>query len=239
MSNNNPMFTIVWINHQGHVKLYLQVISFPKGVYSMKINYALKCPQFNISKTFSMDQRRPMGGMGGMRRPMRGMRRPMDSMGGMHRPTGPSNFNRPMQQFPGQMQIIRAAFYGNPLPMQQQQQLAAQQLAAQQLAAQQRAQLAESRMTNTQQEELLQQQQQIAAQQMSSLQQAAEHSSMQMSSIKQQAAHQRSQSMGQTQQTQPAQSMQSGPQSASINAWSASITRPSGLTASQQMVVSG
>merc|ERR1719420_1430977 len=43
--------------------------------------------------------------------------------------------------------------------------------------------------------------------------------------------------MGQTQQSQPAQSMQSGPQSASIYAGSASIPRPSGLTASQQMVV--
>jgi len=43
--------------------------------------------------------------------------------------------------------------------------------------------------------------------------------------------------MGQTQASQPAQSMQSGPQSASLYAGSASIPRPSGLTASQQMVV--
>merc|ERR1712130_735067 len=138
----------------------------------------------------------------------------------------------PMQQFPGQMGMP----YGmtNPLAIQQQQQLAAQQLAAQQLAAQQRAQLA---VTNPQQLAQLQQQQQLAAQQMSSIQQAAAQSSMQMSSIQQQAAHQRSQSMGQTQQSQPAQSMQSGPQSASIYAGSASIPRPSGLTASQQMVV--
>merc|ERR1712048_584248 len=41
---------------------------------------------------------------------------------------------------------------------------------------------------------------------------------------------------GQTQASQPAQSMQSGPQSASLYAGSASIPRPSGLTASQQMI---
>merc|ERR1711997_137891 len=57
----------------------------------------------------------------------------------------------------------------------------------------------------------------------------------QMSSV-QQAAHQRSQSMGQQGQSQPAQSMASGPHSASIYAGSASIPRPSGLTASQQMI---
>merc|ERR1712048_1307364 len=110
---------------------------------------------------------------------------------------------------------------GNPLAMQQQRHLAAQQLAAQQIAAQQRAaaqQLA-SGMTNPQMAQLQQQQQ-----------------SMGMASSQLQQAHQRSQSMGQTQASQPAQSMQSGPQSASLYAGSASIPRPSGLTASQQMI---
>merc|ERR1719492_95148 len=58
----------------------------------------------------------------------------------------------------------------------------------------------------------------------------------QMSNSVQQAAHQRSQSMGQNQQSQPAQSMASGPHSASIYAGSASIPRPSGLTASQALM---
>merc|ERR1719326_638325 len=53
---------------------------------------------------------------------------------------------------------------------------------------------------------------------------------MQMSSIQQQAANQRSQSMGQNQQSQPAQSMASGPHSASIYAGSASIPRPSNIS---------
>merc|ERR1719203_2783680 len=149
---------------------------------------------------------------------------------------GPGQFNMgqpPMNQFGNPMGMP----YGmaNPLAMQQQRHLAAQQLAAQQIAAQRRAaaqQLA-SGMTNPQMAQL--QQQQALAQLQSQQQQ---QSSMQMSSIQQQA-HQRSQSMGQTQQSQPAQSMQSGPQSASIYAGSASIPRPSGLTASQQMVVSG
>merc|ERR1712003_290231 len=91
-------------------------------------------------------------------------------------------------------------------------------------------------MTNPQQIAQLQAQQMAAAQ----LQQSQQQSSMQMSSIQQQAAaqlQQQSQSMNQTQQSQPARSMQSGPQSASIYAGSASIPRPSGLTASQQMVV--
>jgi len=120
----------------------------------------------------------------------------------------------------------------------QQQQLMAQQLAAQQLAAQRRAAaMQQSAMNNPQ---MLAQQQQIAAQQ--SIQQqaqlaAAASSMAQMSSINQTQAHnQRSQSMGQTQQSQPAQSMQSGPHSASLYAGSASIPRPSGLTASQQMI---
>merc|ERR1719317_707359 len=65
--------------------------------------------------------------------------------------------------------------------------------------------------------------------------QVAQSSIAQLSTINQ-AAHQRSQGMGQTQQSNPAYSMQSGPQSASIYAGSASIPRPSGLTASQQMV---
>jgi len=165
------------------------------------------------------------GGMGGRGHPQMGN----PNMG------GPGQFGHmgqaPMQQFgmPYQMGV------GNPLAMQQQRHLAAQQLAAQQIAAQQRAaaqQLA-SGMTNPQHIAQLQQQQALAAQ----LQSQQQQSSMQMSSIQQQAAHQRSQSMGQTQQSQPAQSMQSGPQSASIYAGSASIPRPSGLTASQQMVV--
>jgi len=164
------------------------------------------------------------GGMGGRGHPMG----PNPGMG------GPGQFNMgqpPMNQFGNPMGMP----YGmaNPLAMQQQRHLAAQQLAAQQIAAQQRAaaqQLA-SGMTNPQMAQL--QQQQALAQLQSQQQQ---QSSMQMSSIQQQA-HQRSQSMGQTQASQPAQSMQSGPQSASIYAGSASIPRPSGLTASQQMVV--
>merc|ERR1712048_27478 len=121
---------------------------------------------------------------------------------------------------------------GNPLAMQQQRHLAAQQLAAQQIAAQQRAaaqQLA-SGMTNPQMAQL--QQQQALAQ----LQSQQQQQSMGMASSIQQQAHQRSQSMGQTQASQPAQSMQSGPQSASLYAGSASIPRPSGLTASHQMI---
>merc|ERR1719411_1506034 len=88
-------------------------------------------------------------------------------------------------------------------------------------------------------QQLAVQQQQCAMQtNFASIQQqaaAAQSSIAQLSSINQ-AAHQRSQSMGQTQQSNPAHSMQSGPQSASIYAGSASIPRPSGLTASQQMV---
>merc|ERR1711902_64879 len=120
----------------------------------------------------------------------------------------------------------------NPLAIQQQQ-LLQQQAAAQQLAAQQR-QL--SGMTNPQQLAQLQQQQLLQQQQMSSIQQqaAAAASSMQMSSIQQQQAHRTgSASIGQTQHSQPAPSMQSGPQSASIYAGSASIPRP---VTSQQMV---
>jgi len=151
---------------------------------------------------------------------------------------GPQGFggmggrNHPMQQpFPQQMGI---GPYGmtNPLAIQQQQ-LLQQQAAAQQLAAQQR-QL--SGMTNPQQLAQLQQQQLLQQQQMSSIQQqaAAAASSMQMSSIQQQQAHRTgSASIGQTQHSQPAPSMQSGPQSASIYAGSASIPRP---VTSQQMV---
>jgi hypothetical protein len=116
--------------------------------------------------------------------------------------------------------------------------LAAQQLAAQQLAAQQRAMQQQQSMGHA----AMQQHQAMAAQQLQQSMQnmniqptAAQSSIAQLSSINQ-AAHQRSQSMGQTQQSNPAQSMQSGPQSASIYAGSASIPRPSGLTASQQMV---
>jgi len=119
----------------------------------------------------------------------------------------------------------------------QQQQLLAQQMAAQQLAAQQRAAMQQQSM-NPQNPQMAAMQQQLAAQQsiqQQALQAAAASSMAQMSSV-QQAANQRSQSMGQNQQSQPAQSMQSGPQSASIYAGSASIPRPSGLTASQQMV---
>merc|ERR1712176_771592 len=81
----------------------------------------------------------------------------------------------------------------------------------------------------------IQQQQLLQQQQMSSIQQqAAAASSMQMSSIQQQQAHRTgSASIGQTQHSQPAPSMQSGPQSASIYAGSASIPRP---VTSQQMV---
>jgi len=68
------------------------------------------------------------------------------------------------------------------------------------------------------------------------LQSQQQQQSMGMASSQLQQAHQRSQSMGQTQASQPAQSMQSGPQSASLYAGSASIPRPSGLTASQQMI---
>merc|ERR1712048_22548 len=88
-----------------------------------------------------------------------------------------------------------------------------------------------SGMTNPQMAQL--QQQQALAQ----LQSQQQQQSMGMASSIQQQAHQRSQSMGQTQASQPAQSMQSGPQSASLYAGSASIPRPSGLTASHQMVV--
>jgi len=168
------------------------------------------------------------GGMGGRGHPMGGN----PGMG------GPGQFGMgqpPMNQFGNPMGMPYGVGMGNPLAMQQQRHLAAQQLAAQQIAAQQRAaaqQLA-SGMTNPQ---LAQMQQQQALAQLQSQQQ--QQSSMQMSSIQQHQAHQRSQSMGQTQASQPAQSMQSGPQgSASIYAGSASIPRPSGLTASQQMVV--
>merc|ERR1712003_609722 len=159
-------------------------------------------------------------------------------MGGPMGGPGPQGFggmggrNHPMQQpFPQQMGI---GPYGmtNPLAIQQQQ-LLQQQAAAQQLAAQQR-QL--SGMTNPQQLAQLQQQQLLQQQQMSSIQQqaAAAASSMQMSSIQQQQAHRTgSASIGQTQHSQPAPSMQSGPQSASIYAGSASIPRP---VTSQQMV---
>jgi len=165
-------------------------------------------------------------------------------MGGPMGGPGPQGFGgmggrtHPMQQaFPGTMQM---GPYGmtNPLAIQQQQQLAAQQIAAQQLAAQQR-QLAASGMANPQQLAQLQQQQQLIQQQqqMSSIQQAAAASSMQMSSMQQQQAHRTgSASIGQTQHSQPAPSMQSGPQSASIYAGSQSIPRPSGLTASQGML---
>merc|ERR1712087_229313 len=169
------------------------------------------------------------GGMGGRGHP--GMGNP--NMG------GPGQFGMgqaPMAQF-GQMGMPYGMGVGNPLAMQQQRHLAAQQLAAQQIAAQQRAaaqQLA-SGMANPQQIAQMHQQQALAAQ----LQHSQQQSSMaQMSSIQQQAARQQhSASMGQTQQSQPAHSLQSGPQSASIYAGSASIPRPSGLTASQQMVV--
>merc|ERR1719273_2755202 len=153
---------------------------------------------------------------------------------------GPGQFNMgqpPMNQFGNPMGMPYGMGVGNPLAMQQQRHLAAQQLAAQQIAAQQRAaaqQLA-SGMANPQQIAQMHQQQALAAQ----LQHSQQQSSMaQMSSIQQQAARQQhSASMGQTQQSQPAHSLQSGPQSASIYAGSASIPRPSGLTASQQMVV--
>merc|ERR1712130_531586 len=165
-------------------------------------------------------------------------------MGGAHRgmgvpPMGNPNMGPVPGQFMGQapMQQFGMPYpqMGNPLAMQQQRHLAAQQLAAQQIAAQQRAAAAQlaSGLTNPQHIAQLQQQQAIAAQ----------LSQQQQSSMNQQLsqAMQRgtgSQSMNQTQQSQPAQgSMASGPQSASIYAGSASIPRPSGLTASQQMVV--
>merc|ERR1711997_1166707 len=156
-------------------------------------------------------------------------------MGGPMGGPGPQGFGgmggrtHPMQQaFPGTMQM---GPYGmtNPLAIQQLQQLAAQQIAAQQLAAQQR-QLAASGMANPQQLAQLQQQQQL-------IQQQQQMSSIQMSSMQQQQAHRTgSASIGQTQHSQPAPSMQSGPQSASIYAGSQSIPRPSGLTASQGML---
>jgi len=111
-----------------------------------------------------------------------------------------------------------------------------QQLQAQQLAARQRAMQQHSMGQHNQQ--LMQQQAMQNQANLASIQQqaaAAQSSIAQLSSINQ-AAHQRSQSMGQTQQSNPAHSMQSGPQSASIYAGSASIPRPSGLTASQAMV---
>jgi len=111
-----------------------------------------------------------------------------------------------------------------------------QQLQAQQLAARQRAMQQHSMGQHNQQ--LMQQQAMQNQANLASIQQqaaAAQSSIAQLSSINQ-AAHQRSQSMGQTQQSNPAHSMQSGPQSASIYAGSASIPRPSGLTASQGLV---
>jgi len=156
----------------------------------------------------------------------------------------PAHGGHPMMMQNPQM----AGMYGvNPAQLQmnplQRQQLAAQQLAAQQLAAQQRAMQHQSMGQHQQQlaqhqlaQQQLAQQQNLASMQNIQQQAAAAQSSIaQLSSINQ-AAHQRSQSMGQTQQSNPAQSMQSGPQSASIYAGSASIPRPSGLTASQQMV---
>jgi len=122
----------------------------------------------------------------------------------------------------------------NPLQHRQlvQQQLAAQQLAAQQRAMQQHS-LGQHNLT-LQQQQAMQQQANLASIQQQA--QVAQSSIAHLSSSINQAAHQRSQSMGQTQQSNPAHSMQSGPQSASIYAGSASIPRPSGLTASQQMV---
>jgi len=99
-------------------------------------------------------------------------------------------------------------------------QLVQQQMAAQQLAVQQHQCAMQVNFASIQQQAQAQ---------------VAQSSIAQLSTINQ-AAHQRSQGMGQTQQSNPAYSMQSGPQSASIYAGSASIPRPSGLTASQQMV---
>ena len=80
--------------------------------------------------------------------------------------------------------------------------------------------------------------QQLQIQQAQAQQIAAQQRAAQIAA--QQAAQHRSQSMGQTaQQSQPAQSMQSGPQSTSMYAGSASIPRPSGLTASQGHMVTG
>jgi len=160
------------------------------------------------------------------------------NVGGMGMP------QRPIGQFPVQQQPFASQMmsgYLNPAQQRlQQQQLVAQQMAAQQLAAQQRAAMQQSQMAAGNPSAQMMQQQ-LAAQQLQSQQQqaqlaAAANSMAQMSSIQQQAAHQRSQSMGQNQQSQPAQSMASGPQSASLYAGSASIPRPSGLTASQQMI---
>jgi len=156
------------------------------------------------------------------------------NVGGM----GPGGMRPPMQQQFGMgvqpqpfSQMMGAGYVSAQQQRLQQQQLQQQQLLAQQLAAQQRAmQQQQSAMNNPSQAQLL------AAQSMQQQQLAAAANSMaQMSSV-QQAAHQRSQSMGQNQQSQPAQSMASGPHSASIYAGSASIPRPSGLTASQAMI---
>merc|ERR1719433_1057211 len=157
------------------------------------------------------------------------------NVGGM----GPGIRPPMQQQFgmgvqPQQLQFGMGAGYVSAQQRQlQQQQLQQQQILAQQVAAQQR-QLAlqqQSAMNNPSQAQIL------AAQSMQQQQLAAAASSMaQMSNSVQQAAHQRSQSMGQNQQSQPAQSMASGPHSASIYAGSASIPRPSGMTASQALM---
>jgi len=148
---------------------------------------------------------------------------------------GPHPQQQMMMHNPQAMMMQNPQMYGmNPMARQQ---LAAQQLAAQQLAAQQRAMQQQQSMGHAamQHQAMAAQQLQQSMQNMNIQPAAAQSSIAQLSSINQ-AAHQRSQSMGQTQQSNPAQSMQSGPQSASIYAGSASIPRPSGLTASQQMV---
>jgi len=150
-------------------------------------------------------------------------------------PHGQQAHPQMMMHNPQAMMMQNPQMYGmNPMARQQ---LAAQQLAAQQLAAQQRAMQQQQSMGHAamQHQAMAAQQLQQSMQNMNIQPAAAQSSIAQLSSINQ-AAHQRSQSMGQTQQSNPAQSMQSGPQSASIYAGSASIPRPSGLTASQQMV---
>mmetsp|Transcript_53663 Transcript_53663/g.85776 ORF Transcript_53663/g.85776 Transcript_53663/m.85776 type:complete len:338 (-) Transcript_53663:1055-2068(-) len=163
------------------------------------------------------------GGPQGQRGPP-GPQQAMPQMGGFR---GPG----PMGQIAGLPMGFQG--YGPTAPHQAIQQIAAQQAMAQQIAQQ-----------RGQQQALLQQQAQAAALHQAQLQQqmassihqgaigAVGPSSMQMSSIQQQGVH-RSASQ---QQSQPHQSsaMQSGPQSTSMYAGSASIPRP-GLTASQQM----